>query len=274
MKNILINFYILISFLFQNILTMKRNEHKQLILNFNTIKQIKPKDYSKLMFLTIPEYRGYAASPPGIEHYALLSYFATVFSKNPYSFVDIGTRFGTSALTMATYGHHVITYDLPGSKELDTAIKNIRMTRAQWNLELKKLGCNITVLQANLLKVSDEEFEPIRHAPFILLDTHHRPYTVPFERQFIERLVTAKYNGVVILDDIFEHEEMINWFNELICSKYRPFSVYNITAVGHASGTGLLDFGSKIRFIGDGTDSILQSSSDSSCFCRKVPKEE
>lgn len=267
------NYFLFLLFIFNFIkfnLSLKiKNDHKQILINFNSINQIKSNDYSKLMFLTIPEYRKYASSPPGQEHYALLSYFAIIFSKNPYSYIDIGTRFGTSALTMATYGHHVITYDIPGSTELETALKSMKMTKENWDLELKKLNCNITTISANLLKVTDEEFEPVRRAPFILLDTYHRPYSNPFEREFIERLVASKYNGVVILDDIFEDREMIEWFNELICSKYRPFSVYNITSVGHASGTGLLDFGSKLRFIGKGTESILKSSSDPLCLCGK-----
>lgn len=250
---------------------MKRLEHKQITIDFNIIKQIKPTDYNKLMFLTLPEYREYASLPPGVEHYALISYFATLFSKSPFSFIDIGTRFGTSALAMAAYGHHVITYDLPGSNELNSAIIDIKMTKTQWNNELKKLGCNITAVEAHILQLSVEEFEPIRRAPFIVLDTHHRPYSTPFEREFIDRLVASKYAGVVILDDIHEHSEMDTWFDELVCSRYRPFTVYDITQVGHATGTGLLDFGSRVRFIGKGTETILESPTNPRCECRKIP---
>ena len=225
------------------------------------------------MFLTLPEYREYASSPPGKEHYALLSYFATIFAKHPYSFIDIGTRFGTSALTMATYGHSVLTYDLPESNELNTALRQIKMTKFQWNFELKKLNCNITTIKANILKLTDEEFEPIRRSPFMLLDTHHRPYSIPFEREFLDRLVHSKYSGIVLLDDIHEHQEMIDWYNEIVCSRYRSFSVYNITIVGHASGTGLLDFGSRLHFIGKGSDTILESPTNPRCSCKKIPKD-
>jgi hypothetical protein len=249
------------------IIGTKKIAHNIVTIDFDTIRKIKYSDYSKLMYLTIKEYQGYAAAPAGLEHYALLAYFSNLFIKHPYSYLDIGTRYGTSALALASTGHSVITIDLPTSSELTRVYNEINMPKIKWEAAIIKENCNLTVVNADLLQYSDEEFEIVHHAPFMLLDTFHRPYTVPFEREFIQRLVRSHYTGIVLLDDIHENDEMEKWFKELYCDHYRPFSVYDITPIGHASGTGLLDFSSRVKFIGAGseTEKILMTSSDNRC---------
>lgn len=255
--------------LFSCVLSMKRLEHKHLTVDFDAIRQIKPTDFSMLMHLTLPEYRGYASLPPGSEHYTLLAYFAKLFSKSSHSFIDIGTRFGTSALALGAFGHSVTSFDIPGSSELASSRNTIQMTKEQWFNELETLHANITFLQADLLKISDEEFEVIRKSSLILLDTFHRPYTQPFEREFLDRLVSSKFSGIILLDDINQHEEMEEWWSEIICSRYRSFAVYTMTSVGHSSGTGLLDFSTRLKFIGKGSENILEVPTDPKCYCGK-----
>jgi hypothetical protein len=247
----------------------KRSESKPkpIVVDLDAIRSVKYSDYSKLMAMTLPEYRGYAAAPPGAEHYALLSYFASIFSKSHSSFVDIGTRFGTSALALASHGHHVVTYDRPESGELIGAMNSLQMTPEKWHQNIQNLNCSVTVLRVNILALPDEEFDLIRHSPLLLLDTFHRPYKTPFEREFLRKLVLSRYGGVMLLDDIYENEEMIQWWTEIICSKYRSFHIYDLTSVGHATGTGLLDFSNRIHFTGEGSDKVIVRSDDPKYKC-------
>ena len=77
-----------------------------------------------------------------------------------------------------------------------------------------------------------------------MLDTFHKPYTVPFEREWMKRLVDAKFfKGVLLLDDIRLNYEMKKWWTELKDNANRDgYVVHDVTKVGHKTGTGLLDF--------------------------------
>ena len=90
---------------------------------------------------------------------------------------------------------------------------------------------------------------------FVMLDTHHRPYTVPFEREFFKRLVESEYKGLLLLDDI-NHDEMRRLWQEVqeraAAGDYRTF---HFTSVGHWSGTGFVDFSGKL-IVKDGSRTI------------------
>ena len=215
----------------------------------------------------MPEYRQYAASPAGSEHYALLSYFSHLLDTSHCSYLDIGTRFATSALTLASSGHPVITFDLPESKELSYVYHSMKMNPQQWLQEITQLHCNLTVRNENLLLIPSQEFDALRHAPLMLLDTYHRPYTKPFEREFLTRLVQGKFNGLLLLDDIAENDEMKRWWREIVCSKYHSFRIYDLTVVGHATGTGLLDFSHRVQIVGKDVDKTIVRSDDPKYQC-------
>ena len=89
----------------------------------------------------------------------------------------------------------------------------------------------------------------------IMLDTFHKPYTVPFEREWLTRLIDAKFfNGILLLDDIWLNTEMKKWWTELQDNAVRDgYVVHDITKVGHKTGTGLLDFS------GDGLVTIIDN---------------
>ena len=85
----------------------------------------------------------------------------------------------------------------------------------------------------------------------IMLDTFHEPYSVPFEREWLKRLVDAKFfKGVIVLDDLTYNEEMQNWWKEVRDNAAgNGYVAYDITKVGHFSGTGLLDFSGQVSVI-------------------------
>jgi hypothetical protein len=238
-----------------------------LIVNLDTISTTPYSQYSKLMHLTTPEYRKYAAAPPGREHYALLSYFSHLLSSSHQSYVDIGTRYATSALALASSGHPVITFDLPQSKELSHVYTANKLSKEQWLTEISKQNCSVTVRNEDILKLPEEEFDVLKRSSLILLDTFHRPYSTPFEREFLTRLAEAKYNGLLLLDDIEENDEMKRWWREIICSKYHSFRIYDLTVVGHSTGTGLLDFSHRVQIMGNETDKVAVRSDDPKYQC-------
>ena len=148
----------------------------------------------------------------------------------------------------------VWTFDLPSSTERKKAFRG--KTEEEWFDNLHAIGGNITFYNVDLLKVPDDDFKMYMDTWFVMLDTHHRPYTVPFEREFFKRLVESGYKGLLLLDDINEHDEMRRWWQEVqdgaAAGDYRTF---HFTPVGHWSGTGFVDFSGKL-IVKDGPKTI------------------
>ena len=83
----------------------------------------------------------------------------------------------------------------------------------------------------------------------VVLDTFHKPYTVPFEREFLSRVVSMepKFEGILILDDIYHSKEMRQWWQEVQDNADQwGYTAYDLTTIGHSSGTALLDFSGKV----------------------------
>merc|ERR1711920_1150478 len=86
----------------------------------------------------------------------------------------------------------------------------------------------------------------------IILDTFHKPYSVPFEREWLARLVSMepRFEGLVLLDDIHLNPEMKQWWAEVLENADKwGFKTYDLTKVGHQTGTGLLDFSGKVEIL-------------------------
>jgi hypothetical protein len=158
------------------------------------------------------EYKSYFLSPAGREHYKLLAYFSTIF--NNQIILDIGTNRGTSSIAMSyNPTNKVISYDLV----------NI--------LELKYIPSNI---EHRLGDFTQEKYkEEVMSSPLIMLDTDHDG---PFEHHVYNFLKEIGWEGYLLLDDIFLNEPMKEFWNSITHTKY------DLTSVGHWSGTGLVIF--------------------------------
>jgi hypothetical protein len=189
--------------------------------------------------------------PAGSEHHILLHHLATKYSEQPSStcprrhLVDIGTRYVASSLAMASASPthpKVLTFDIPTSMERVHAFRG--KTEEEWQTAVKAQNMDITFHNLDLLTVSHDDFRKYMNTWMIMLDAFHEPYTVPFEREWIKRLVDAKFfKGILLLDDIHLNPEMEKWWTELKDNAVRDgYTVYDVTKVGHASGTGFLDF--------------------------------
>jgi hypothetical protein len=68
---------------------------------------------------------------------------------------------------------------------------------------------------------------------YIMLDTYHDG---TFEKEFYDHLVSINYKGYLLLDDIHLNFEMERFWGSITKEKY------DITNIGHSTGTGVVYF--------------------------------
>ena len=165
-------------------------------------------------------------SEPGKEHYKLLSYLSTLFDN--CNILDIRTHVGHSSLALSYNKTNTIySFDI-----VDTVRPNIIMTD---NIKF----CNGDLFDRNtFFKWKDI----ILSSPFIFLDVE--PHNGIMEHKFIEWIEEIGYKGFVVCDDIWYFKEMRDNFWYKIEDQYR----YDLTDIGHWSGTGIVTFNKEITF--------------------------
>lgn len=149
----------------------------------------------------------------GQEHYRLLAYISTLYKGK--TLLDIGSYQGNSAIALAcNEKNNVISFDL----DTQPVISKIKSKNIAFQIaDILKLGYKETILSC----------------PFIMIDTYHNG---DFEQEFVDHLNEIKYKGLVMFDDIYLNYEMKKFWTELKNEKY------DLTEVGHFSGTGLAVF--------------------------------
>lgn len=224
------------------------------IIDFEEVRNFANDPLEKVKGFTVKEYEQYVMAPAGKEHYALLNFLSQKFGDCRHV-TDIGTRYVSSALAMASNLRTPIwTFDLPSSKERVAAFRG--KTEDDWQKELQQVGASVTFYNVDLMKASDEDFKKYLDTWFVMLDTHHRPYTVPFEREFFARVVNTGFKGVMLLDDVNEHDEMRRWWKEVQDgASAGGYRTYLFSSIGHWSGTGFVDFSGKLK-VKDGSQTI------------------
>ena len=88
--------------------------------------------------------------------------------------------------------------------------------------------------------------QQVYKARFVLLDTLHEPEAHPFEYEFLALLGRRNFRGLLMLDDIHLNAEMRRLWDALYWGKVpglplHKYALYDATAVGHFSGSGLVD---------------------------------
>jgi len=147
------------------------------------------------------------------EHYKLLKYISLQY--NNIIILDLGTACGHSALALSqNKNNKIITYDLDKRSDL---IDNIS------NIERVLLDCNLI------------DNTIIESASVILLDID--PHDGSQEIRFYNKLKTTKFKGILFCDDINLNDGMKDFWETVIEEKY------DISDLGHFSGTGLINFG-------------------------------
>lgn len=173
-------------------------------------------DYSKYnLALSInDEYKNYFLERSGKEHYRLLSFISTLF--NNLKILDIGTNRGYSAIALSyNKNNKVISYDIQRYNTIEF-------------LESQEVLKNIRFEIGNCL-----DFEDLHEYSLILLDTAHDGV---FEKLVIEKLENIKWSGILLMDDVIYFPALKAMWDSFNIDKY------DITHLGHISGTGMLIF--------------------------------
>lgn len=161
-------------------------------------------------------YRQYFLEAAGREHYKLISWLASKFPGQ--TVMDIGTHYGNSSLAMSRDPTaKVVSYDI---------------------VEMKQL---VAPLPSNVeYKIGDFRDDPITlQSPFIFVDVD--PHDGIQEKDFHRFFLESQYKGIVLWDDINCNDAMREWWNNIVESPwYRKF---DLTSVGHWSGTGMIIYG-------------------------------
>jgi predicted O-methyltransferase YrrM len=145
----------------------------------------------------------------GKEHYRLLMYVSTLYNNDVI--FDVGTNKCMSALALSyNKSNRVKTYDI------------VKLLPENPNVD------NIEYILGDSTKDLDLE-----KCPVIFLDVDHDGI---YEDIFYDHLKSINWKGILILDDIHLNDPMKNFWNRIEEKKY------DITNVGHWSGTGLVVF--------------------------------
>jgi hypothetical protein len=151
----------------------------------------------------------------GPQPYKLYAYLSTLF--NNTTILDIGTEWGNSALSFSyNENNHVISYDIydKGANEINRS--------------------NITF---KVMDFMQDETIPWDEVSIIMIDVD--PHDAIQEPKMLEFIKNTGWNGLLILDDIgMMFPNMNSWFSTIEAEKYELSS-----AIGHYSGTGLVNLG-------------------------------
>ena len=161
----------------------------------------------------------YYDNPSGEQEYKLYSYITTLF--NDITILDIGTHLGTSAVSLShNENNKVISFD----------IKN-HINNFNHKIYEKK---NIEFILDNVLNYLNED--TIKKIKIILIDINHVGYQ---ETLILRKLISLKFSGIVILDDIHHPNKLINIQMRKLWNNIK-LPKFDLTKYGHSSGTGLL----------------------------------
>ena len=231
---------------------------ERVLIDFEGVHAMSKERLRQLKKFTARQYENLIVAPPGHEHYSLLEYLISTFgpaetrpcpgeSEHQRHVMDIGSRFVATSLALgAFHGTRVKTFDVAKSKERKRAFRG--KTENQWEEAVLTEGVHITSISQNLLTLSNKEFASYTATWFILLDAYNFSRSEPFQREFFARLVASGYQGILIIDNFRLNAETQQWWAELIANESAMgYRCFDLTSVGHASGTGLVDFSGKVE---------------------------
>jgi hypothetical protein len=191
------------------------------LLSFDSISTV---DLSKFKHISLCDdfYK-----KPGEQHYRLLAYFSTLF--NNINIIEIGTHVGESAIALSyNENNTVYTFDIINKISED-----------------KKSRYNINYIIDDIM-TNDESRNKwkdiILSSAFIFLDVD--PHNGIMEYEFYLFLKENNYQGFVICDDIWYFKDMRDNFWYKIEDNFK----YDISYLGHWSGTGIFTFNNNIKF--------------------------
>ena len=163
----------------------------------------------------------------GRQHYRLLSYLSCCVEDA--IIIDIGTHRGQSALALSYNPTNIVhSFDIE-NRVTNESIKDVS---------------HIHFHMDNLFEIDGREKwkETILQSSFIFMDVD--PHNGTMEIDMYNYLEYIGYKGFVVCDDIWHFKDMRDrfWY------KIPYYNKYDLTELGHFSGTGIFTFNTKIRF--------------------------
>jgi hypothetical protein len=223
-------------------------DFRDVVIWKSKVRSLPKKRLGELIQFTEPKYEKHNMNAPGKEHYTLLEDMTATYGDCRHV-VDIGTRHVAPSLALGSHETPVWTFDVTKSTERRNAFRG--KSEKVWKRKVEAAKVDIKFHNLDLLKVNSDEFRRYMSTWLIMLDTHHLPYSEPFEREWLNRLLQmGDFSGLVLVDDIYLNPEMWKWWNELQDkATERGYKMYDLTSVGHVSGTGLLDFSGEVKIV-------------------------
>lgn len=158
----------------------------------------------------------------GLEHYRLLFWITQTFSNILITELGVFNGIGTACLC-ANKTNYVFAFDLDFS-----------------TLHFISPPVNVTFNKVDKTK-DTEYFSPgIKGCDIIFVDTWHSGI---MEKQVFEYLKEKNWNGILIYDDIYFNPAMTEMWKSIDIEKY------DLTRIGHSSGTGVVIFDNKKDYI-------------------------
>lgn len=158
--------------------------------------------------------------PAGETEFKLYAYMSEQI--NNKIILDIGTRHGGSAIALSNNPkNHVISYDI-----------------VSWDSHVHLKKDNITLKICDFMQDIEIDYSKV---DLIMIDVD--PHDGLQEPIMINHLISLGWEGIILLDDISETlwPEINKMWNSL------PYEKYDLTDIGHMSGTGLVNIGNKFK---------------------------
>lgn len=158
-------------------------------------------------------------TPAGESEYKLYAYLSQKF--NNTAILEVGTRYGGSTVAFSDNPtNKVIGYDI-----------------MEWTTHSTLNKENIDLRIGNFMEDDTLNYDEIS---IIMIDVD--PHDGVQEPPMLKFLEEKKWKGLLILDDIGpEWAAIEKMWNEL------PYEKYDVTDIGHWSGTGIINFGKKLN---------------------------
>lgn len=152
--------------------------------------------------------------PSGISEYRLYAYLSTLF--NDTLILDIGTRIGGSALALSyNPKNQVISYDL-----IEQGASSIQKQNITWKIK-------------NFMEDDEIDWDKVS---IVMIDVD--PHDGSQERVMMDWLRDKGWKGILIHDDIGP-----DWPDTQKMWEEIPEEKFDVTEIGHLSGTGIVNFG-------------------------------
>jgi len=191
------------------------------------LAQVQKIDLTTLLDRVMPKYR--ATFQNRGSHYKLCAYLSDLFEDKVI--VEVGTMYGASALAFAANRKNkIITMDCTDRRKAEQF--------SNWEgFSIEFQCCDI-----NKAERHTDILNRLKSASVIFLDITHNGRD---ESRFYQLLNRIGYNGLLLLDDI--HLQTYGDMESFWASIDKP--KFDLTKVGHTSGSGLVDFSDQLQVI-------------------------